>query len=124
MRVSVDNPLFVAGVLCLACAPWSWTDDGITPSWVVFPVFVAIGLWRLSRGKGRLWLAITATVFVLVHLPWTWAALTGGDNPANAERDVNSVQWVVTLFLVPLVTAALGWLAWRSQREQVSQPAG
>lgn len=29
MRVSVDNPLFVAGVLCLACAPWSWTDDGI-----------------------------------------------------------------------------------------------
>ena len=123
MRDTVDKALVVAAVLCLVCAPWSWADDGVTPSWIVFPVFLLIGLWRLSRGKGRLWLAITATVFVLVHLPWTWAGLTGGDNPANADREVNSVQWFVTLFLVPLVTAVLGWVAWRRQREQASEVA-
>ena len=117
MKDALDKALVVLGVVCLICAPWSWIDDGITPSWIVFPVFVAIGLWRLSRGRGRLWLAITATVFVLVHLPWTWAALTGGDNPANAEREVSPVQWVVTLFLVPAATAVVAWLAWRRHRE-------
>ena len=114
---TVDKALIVAGVLCLACAPWSWIDDGVTPSWIVFPLFLLIGLWRLRHGKGRLWLAITATVFLVVHLPWTWAALTGGDNPANADREVSPVQWVVTLFVVPLITAIVAWMAWREHRD-------
>ena len=122
MRAKVDRLLLIAGVLCLLAAPWSWIDDGVTPSWIVFPIFVAIGLWRLSRGRGRLWLAISATVFLVVHLPWTWAALTGGENPANADREFSPVQWMVTLFVLPLLTAAVGWAAWRL-RPAATEPA-
>jgi len=31
-------------------APISWVDDGLTPSFVVYPIVLLIGIWRLSRG--------------------------------------------------------------------------
>ena len=88
----------------LACAPVSWIDDGVTPSWVVYPIVLLVGIWRLLKGHGALYLAIAAGIFWLVHLPWTWAALTGADqNPLDRESPSSPVQWLVTLCLVPLV---------------------
>ena len=101
----------------LACAPVSWIDDGVTPSWVVYPVVLLVGIWRVQKGHGALYLAIAAGVFWLVHLPWTWAALTGADeNPLDRESPSSPVQWLVTLCLVPLVTTVVAAVVWRARR--------
>jgi CheY-like chemotaxis protein len=43
-----------------------------------------VGLWRRGRGAGTLYFGIAATLFLLIHLPFTWASVTGADtNPAN-----------------------------------------
>ena len=106
-------------VLSLLCAPVSWIDDGITPSWVVYPVVLLIALWRLRSGRGLLFVGIAGLVFLLVHLPWTWAAITGADtNPLDRTSPSSPVQWLVTLFLVPLATCVAGFLVWRRERER------
>jgi hypothetical protein len=57
-------------------------DRRITPSWVVYPIALLSAPWRYPRGKGALLVGITALVFLIVHLPWSWAAITGADtNP-------------------------------------------
>jgi hypothetical protein len=104
-------------LLSLACAPVSWIDDGVTPSWVVYPIALLVALWRVIRGEGALFVAIAATIFFLVHLPWTWAALTGAENnPLDRESPSNPLQWLITLCVIPLITAAIGWLVWRQRR--------
>lgn len=101
----------------LACAPVSWIVDGVTPSFVVYPVALLVGLWRRSRGAGTLYFGIAGTIFLLIHLPWTWAAVTGADtNPVNQSAPAQPVEWLVTLFLVPLATAIVGFVCWRQQR--------
>lgn len=103
-------------IVSLATAPWSWIDDGFTPSMIAYPAFLLVGLWRLRRGGivGTVFVGVTALVFLLVHLPWTWAALTNaGSNPLNASAPYNPGQWLVTLFLVPLLTAAAAFMARR-----------
>src|SRR5215210_930759 len=93
-------------VASLACAPWSWIVDGLTPSWVVYPVVLIVVLWPIRKGKGALLLGIPATVFLVVHLPWAWSALTGeraGSVPN--ELAVHRFEWALTLFVVPLLTA-------------------
>jgi hypothetical protein len=66
----------------LACAPVSWVLDGVTPSWIVYPLVLLVGLWRFRRGGGTLFFSIAATIFLLVHLPFTLAAITdSGENP-------------------------------------------
>lgn len=100
----------------LANAPWSWIDDGFTPSWIVYPTFLLVGLWRLRGGGivGTVFVGVTALVFLLVHLPWTWAAVTdAGSNPLDASGPYNPGQWLVTLFLVPLLTAAAAFMVRR-----------
>jgi hypothetical protein len=53
---------------------------------------------------------IAALVFLIVHLPWSWAAITGAENnPLDRESPSSPVQWLVTLFIVPLVTTAV-WM--------------
>src|SRR5215212_6203480 len=47
-------------VASLACAPWSWIVDGLTPSWVVYPIVLLVGLWRMRRGGGPLYFGIAA----------------------------------------------------------------
>jgi hypothetical protein len=104
-------------IASLACAPVSWIVDGITPSWIVYPVALLIGLWRRGRGAGTLYFAIAGTTFLLVHLPWTWASLTGADtNPLDHSVAAQPVEWLITLFLVPLATAVAGFVCWRQQR--------
>jgi hypothetical protein len=107
-------PLVVAS---LACAPVSWAMDGVTPSFIVYPLVLLVGLWRYRRRGGTLFFGIAATVFLLVHLPFAWAAITdSGTNPYKDSAPYNPVEWLVTLFVVPLATAIAGFLAWREPR--------
>jgi hypothetical protein len=116
--------LFTLIAVNLLCAPISWVDDGVTPSWVVYPIVLLIAAWRVARGHGELFVAIAATVFWVVHLPWTWAALTGaGENPLDRESPSSPVQWLITLCLVPLVTAGVAWYLWRLGRREATVAA-
>ena len=104
-------------IASLACAPISWVVDGVTPSYIVYPAALLIGLWRRSQGTGTLYFGVAGTVFLLIHLPFTWAAVTGaGTNPANHTTPTHPVEWLITLFLLPLATAITGFLCWRRQR--------
>lgn len=108
----------------LACAPVSWVDDGVTPSWVVYPLVLLGAVWRVLRGSGALYLAVASTIFWLVHLPWTWAALSGAEqNPLDRQSPSSPIQWLVTLCVVPLGTAAFAWWVWRDRRLQSARPA-
>jgi hypothetical protein len=104
-------------VASLACAPVSWLVDGVTPSMIVYPVVLLGGLWRRSRGAGTLYFGIAATLFLLIHLPFTWAAATGADaNPANHAQPSHPVEWLIILLLVPLATAIVSYICWRQRR--------
>lgn len=114
---AASRTMLVLVLASLACAPVSWIVDGVTPSFVVYPVALLIGLWRRSRGAGTLYFGIAGTIFLLIHLPWTWAAVTGADtNPINQAAPAQPVEWLVTLFLVPLATAIVGFVCWLQQR--------
>ena len=104
--------LLVMIIVSLLCAPISWVDDGITPSWVVYPIALIIALWRYRSGHGALFVAIAALVFLIVHLPWSWAAITGAENnPVNPESHSSPVQWLITLSIVPLLPSCDGVLS-------------
>jgi hypothetical protein len=101
----------------LVCAPVSWIDDGVTPSWVGYPVLLVVAAWRLRRGRGALFVAVTALLFLIVHLPFTWASMTGAEySPTSRAQPTSAVQWPITLFAVPLVTSAVGWTTWYKER--------
>lgn len=107
----------------LVSAPVSWVMDGLTPSFVVYPLLLLVGLWRHHRGRGTLFFGIAATTFLLVHLPFTWAAITdSGSNPANASSPYNPREWLVTMLALPLMTATAGVLAWRERQRQPDVP--
>jgi hypothetical protein len=81
------------------------------------PIALLIALWRFRLGHGAPFVAIAALVFLIIHLPWTWAAITGAEsNPLDRDSPSSSVQWIVTLFAVPLITCAIGWITWSKQR--------
>jgi len=111
--------LLVLVIASLACAPISWIVDGVTPSFVVYPVALLVGLWRRNRGAGTLYFGVAGTTFVLIHLPFTWASVTGADtNPVNHSVPAQPVEWLITLFLVPLAMAIAGFVCWRRQRQR------
>jgi hypothetical protein len=83
LRANWRTVLFVLVVASLACAPVSWVDDGLTPSWIIYPLILLVGLWRMWRGHGTLYFGIAGTIFLLVHLPFTWAALFGSQSPVG-----------------------------------------
>lgn len=116
-RSTLDTALLVVVVLNLLCAPWSWIDDGVTPSWVVYPLVLLVALYRLRRqDRGRLMVAIAASVFLVVHIPWVVAAVSGDENPLDPDGPFNPGQWLVTLLVAPLAAAAVAWPAWRQHR--------
>jgi hypothetical protein len=115
--------LLLLVIASLACAPVSWIVDGVTPSFVVYPVALLVGLWRRSRGAGTLYFGIAATIFLIIHLPWTWASLTGADtDPLDHSVPAHPVEWLITLCVVPAATAIAGFACWTQQRNRESQP--
>jgi hypothetical protein len=106
----------------LASAPVSWLLDGITPSFIVYPLVLLLGLWRLRRGGGTLFFAIAGTVFLLIHLPSTWAAITdSGENPFNASAPYEPQEWLASLLLIPALMAGSGLLALREPKSDVGR---
>jgi hypothetical protein len=108
----------------LVCAPVSWVLDGVTPSWIVYPLLLLVGLWRFRRGGGTLFFSIAATIFLIVHLPFTWAAITDrGENPYKDSAPYNPAEWIVTLFVIPLALTVAGLLAWwEGRRAETRRP--
>ena len=104
-------------VVSLLCAPVSWVEDGFTPSWIIYPLILLVGLWRMWRGHGTLYFGMAGAIFLLVHLPFTWAALFGSHNPNGADKPYNPVEWLITLLIVPLLTVIAGFLAWGDARQ-------
>jgi hypothetical protein len=84
-------------VVSLACAPVSWIDDGFTPSWIIYPLTLLVGLWRMWPGHATLYFGIAETIFLLVHIPFIWTALFGSRSPTGADKPYNPVQWLITL---------------------------
>lgn len=106
-------------LVSLACAPISWVDDGLTPSWVVYPVVLLVAAQRLLRGRGALFLGTAALAFLTVHLPFAWASITSAEHsPSNPALPASPVQWFVTLFAVPLIASAVGWTTWSKERSR------
>jgi hypothetical protein len=110
--------LLATVVITLACAPVSWIMDGITPSFIVYPILMGIGLLRVARGSsGAVYFAVAATIFLIVHLPFTWAAVSAsGENPFNHSSPYNPGDWVVSCFVVPLMTLVCALAIWRTER--------
>lgn len=110
--------LVAAAVVNLLCAPVSWIDEGVTPSWVVYPLVLLVGLWRVRGGRrtGALFFGIAALVFLVVHLPFTWAALFGDENPFDADQEFSPLQWFLTLFVAPLLLLVVAAFAHRRAR--------
>ena len=103
-------------IVNVLCAPVSWFDEGVTPSWVIYPLALLVGLWRLRRGKGLVFLAVAALVFLLVHLPWSFAFLFTGEHPLDSDREYSPLQWLLTLLVAPAALAIVGLFAWRQER--------
>jgi hypothetical protein len=111
----------ILAVVNVLCAPVSWFDEGVTPSWVIYPLALLVGLWRLRRGKGLVFLAVTAAVFLVVHLPWSFAFLTDGENPVDSDREYSPVQWFLTLLVAPLALEVASLWTWLRERSAVAQ---
>jgi hypothetical protein len=110
-------------IVNLLCAPVSWFDEGLTASWVVYPLALLVGLWRLRQGKGLVFLAVAAVVFLLVHLPWSFAFLFGGENPIDSDLEYSPVQWILTLLFAPAALAIAALWGWRRERSAMPSSA-
>jgi hypothetical protein len=124
-RLSAANGINWVQILVLAVATnllgglvFTLTE-GLVPSWVVYPLLLIISLGLLRRGTiiGALFLLGSATIFLLIHLPFT---LFAGfmDNPC--PECSRTLLWV-TLFIVPLSTAFAAIMAWRQARRNESK---
>jgi hypothetical protein len=111
----------IDGVISLA-------DEGVTPSWVIYPILLVIGAVLLLRRPGRIGIAFlgaSALLFVLVHIPFTVEALSPGpcENPADADRECSAVLWPITLTAIPAATViGAGW-AWLRERATATPQA-
>ncbi len=105
-------------VVGVSCAPVSWLGDGFTPSWVVYPVLLLAGLWRLRGNdrRGVVFVGVSAAAFLLVHLPFSLSPLLSAENPVDPGGPYLPVQWLLTLLVVPAVTVAVAVLTWRAGR--------
>ena len=108
--------LFGLSLLALFFAVTSWVVEGVTPSWVVFPILLALALIRARRGgtSGIVMVGSAALVFLLVHIPFVAAALSADCvNPVDSDRACHRVFWLLSLALLPLLMVLSAALAFR-----------
>ena len=108
--------LVALAFLGLIFAVTSWIVEGVTPSWVVFPILLLVGLVRARRGgsSGTVWLGLTALVFLLVHLPFDKAALSDHCvNPTGSDKACHPAWWLVSLGAFPLLMVVAAVFAFR-----------
>lgn len=101
--------LHVLLALNAAAAVLSFIVDGITPSWVVYPLLL-VGVFMLGRRNVRtaaVALAVAAGLFVAIHTAFVGQALKGDKcvHPADETLACQPASWIVTLGVVPFVTA-------------------
>jgi hypothetical protein len=108
--------LIAFALLGLVFAVTSWIVEGVTPSWIVFPILLLVGLVRGRRGgsSGTVWLGLSALVFLLVHLPFDKTALSDHCvNPADSDRACHPAWWLVSLGAFPLLMVVTALLAFQ-----------
>lgn len=108
--------LIALALLGLVFAVTSWIVEGVTPSWIVFPILLLVGLVRARRGgsSGTVWLGLTALVFLLVHLPFDKAALSDHCvNPTGSDKACHPAWWLVSLGALPLLMVLTALLTFR-----------
>ena len=95
--------------------------ENLMPGWVVYPILLIIGLDLLRRRAktGPLFLLVTASLFLVIYLPFTLLAGSMGNPCPDCSR---TVLWV-TLFIVPLLTAFAAVMVWRQARYNSSKEA-
>jgi hypothetical protein len=121
VRLGSRQLVATLAIVNVVCAPLSWFDEGVTPSWVIYPLALLVGLWRLRRGKGLLFLAIAAAVFLVVHLPWSFAFLTDGEHPIDSDLEYSPLQWFLTLLVAPLALEIAALWTWLRERSAAAQ---
>ena len=108
--------LVALALLGLVFAVTSWIVEGVTPSWIVFPILLLVGLVRARRGgrSGTVWLGLSALVFLLVHLPFDKAALSDHCvDPADSDKACHPAWWLVSLGALPLLMVLAAGFAFR-----------
>jgi hypothetical protein len=94
----------------LAAGVWSLSVDGVTPSWVVYPVLLVVTIALLRRGVlvASGYLAGLAAIFTLMHLPFVREAFSSDCvHPADPDLACHPVTWAATLGIVPALTAVV-----------------
>ena len=108
--------MLALAALGLVFAVVSWIVEGVTPSWIVFPILLLVGLVRARRegSSGIVWLGLSALAFLLVHLPFDKAALSEHCvNPADSDRACHPGWWLVSLGAFPLLMVVTALLAFQ-----------
>ena len=94
--------------------------ESLMPGWVVYPILLIIGLGLLRRRAitGTLFLLVTASLFLVIYLPFTLLAGSMGNPCPDCSR---TLLWA-TLFIIPLITGFAAIMAWRQARRR-SKPS-
>lgn len=122
----ISSALRALVVVNLLAGAWSFAVDGVTPSWVVYPLLLLLGmaLLRRSRQAAAAYVASLAALFTLVHLGFVSAALSQTCvHPADPGLACHRVTWLVTLGALPAATAVAAALLWVRGRRSTAQPA-
>jgi hypothetical protein len=112
-------------LLNLLAGTWSLAVDGVTPSWIVYPLLLLLTLPLLRRSVRHAagYLAAVATLFVLVHLGFLGAATSETCvHPADSSIACHRATWMVTLGVVPMVTAVGAAAVWFRARPGQPSP--
>ena len=118
--------LLALAVLSLGLGVASWIIEGITPSWIVFPIFLVLGLVRARKGgsSGIVWFGVSAFVFLLVHIPFDKAALSKHCvNPTGSDKACHRFFWLTSLGAVPLLVVVTAVVAFREARWRLASPS-
>jgi hypothetical protein len=108
--------LIALALLGLVFAVASWIIEGVTPSQVVFPILLVLGLIRARKGgaAGVVWLGLSALVFLLVHIPFDKAALSSNCvNPGDSDKPCHPAWWLAELGSLPLAMVLASVVAFR-----------